>query len=222
MSTDRVTRISFDLYVITDRHQCRGSLLEVVEAAAEAAGGRAAFQLREKDITPENLLSLSREVLEICRRHDCPLLINHHLEIALDSRADGLHLSRRSAESTQARGLVPEGFLLGASVHGVEEATEPGNNAADFLVLGPVFHTPSKEQYGDPIGLQTVRQVKRQTMKPVIAIGGIKAENVGEVYEAGADGVAVISAVMAAKDPGAATANLLEAIDVAQLHAASR
>jgi thiamine-phosphate pyrophosphorylase len=201
-------RLDFDLYVITDRQQSGGRpLLTVVEAALR--GGARAFQLREKDLPPRELYPLAREMRQLTQLYGARLLINDRIDVALAVNADGVHLTTASLPASVARQLLGPDRLIGVSTHNAAEAQAAAEGGADFLVFGPVFFTPSKAPYGEPVGLDALRAVRAAVELPILAIGGIKKANLDQVLAAGADGIAVISAVVAADDPTAATQDLL-------------
>jgi thiamine-phosphate pyrophosphorylase len=207
------------LYLVTDRHQAEGrDLVEVVECAVQ--GGVRAIQLREKDLDTVTQYRLAERLLPTVREAGAALLINDRVDLALGVGAAGVHLTRKSLPPREARALLGPGRLLGISCHSLADVREAAEGGVDFLVLGPVYATPSKAPYGPPIGLTAVREARALTSLPIIAIGGIKAAQVPEVVAAGADGIAVISAVVAAPDPGAAARELLDA--VARAKAAGR
>ncbi|MBI3990252.1 MAG: thiamine phosphate synthase [candidate division NC10 bacterium] len=199
---------NWGLYVITDRKQTQGRPLEeVVEASLR--GGARAFQLREKDLEAKDLYELAGHLMQVTRREGATLLVNDRIDIALALDLDGVHLARRSFPTDVARKLLGVGKLIGASCHSLDEALEAEEGGADFLVLGPIYETPSKLPYGPPLGREIIRRVREKASLPIFAIGGIKPQHVPEVLAAGANGVAVISAVMAAPDPMEATQELL-------------
>src|SRR5215471_352306 len=184
-------RINFRLYVVTDRHEAVGRDLEAIVAAA-AQGARL-----QTALTP----------------YGVPLLINDRLDVALALDAAGVHLAGHSLPTAVARRVLGTGKLLGVSTHSVEEARCAAEDGADFVVFGPVFTTPSKVAYGPPQGLQHLAAVVRQVNLPVVAIGGIDVTNLPQVLQAGAYGVAMIRAVLAASDPYKATQQLRAVLD---------
>jgi thiamine-phosphate pyrophosphorylase len=196
------------LYVVTDRTQSSArSLEEVVRASVR--GGARAFQLREKDLEARELTALAERLLGLIRPAGGLLLINDRIDVTLAVGATGTHLSRRGFPPAVARRLLGPARLLGVSCHSLAEAEEAQEGGADFVLLGPIFFTPSKTPYGPPMGLELLRQVRPRIQLPIFAIGGINAANRGEVLTAGADGVAVISAVMGAADVAAAVKALM-------------
>jgi len=202
---------AWGLYVITDRQQTGGRSLEEVIAGALAGGARA-FQLREKDLPAQELCRLAERLLAQTRPAGVLLLINDRLDVALGVGADGVHLTRRSLPPSAVRPLLRPGMCLGVSCHSLEDAREAASGGADFILLGPIFATPSKAPYSPPAGPALIRRIRPAVACPVLGIGGITAANAGEVLAAGADGVAVISAVMGAPDVAGATAALLAAV----------
>jgi thiamine-phosphate pyrophosphorylase len=200
--------IDFDLYVITDRQQTGGRpLLGVTEAALR--GGVRALQLREKDLPPRDLYLLAQEMRQLTRAYQARLLINDRIDVALAVNADGVHLTTSSLPVGVARRLLGPDRLLGVSTHSLVEAQMAAAGGADFVVFGPVFFTPSKASYGKPVGLETLRLVCAAVALPVLAIGGLKKANLDQAIAAGARGIAVISAIIAAGDPTAAAQDLL-------------
>lgn len=203
MSAPKEDPRTWGLYVITDRTQTLDrSLEEVIDASLH--GGARAFQLREKDLEGRELTALAERLLRLVRPAGGRLLINDRIDVTLAVGAAGTHLSRRGFPPAVARRLLGPARLLGVSCHSVAEAEEAQDGGADFILLGPIFFTPSKASYGPPLGLELFRQVRPRIRLPLFAIGGINAANREEVLAAGADGVAVISAVMTAPDVSAA------------------
>lgn len=202
---------SWGLYVVTDRSLTKGRPLEVVIEAA-LAGGAKAIQLREKDLSTRDLYQLVERLLPIVRGRGASLLINDRVDLTLALPIDGVHLSRTSLPPAEVRALLGPARLIGVSCHSLEEAIEAERGGADFIVVGPLFPTPSKAAYGPPVGITGLSEVRRQVRLPILGIGGITAVNVASVVAAGADGAATISAVMAADDPAYAASSLLQVV----------
>jgi thiamine-phosphate pyrophosphorylase len=193
------------LYLVTDRNGTRGRrLTDVVEAALR--GGVDAVQLREKDLTARELLELAREIRVLCTTHGARLLINDRVDVALAAGADGVHLPVSSFRVADARLLLGRDKMIGASTHNLAEASAAQRDGADFVVFGPIFDTPSKRVFGEPVGLDALRELTRRVHVPVLAIGGVTPATVGQVHDRGAFGVAVISGILGADDPEAAAA----------------
>ncbi|MBI4492138.1 MAG: thiamine phosphate synthase, partial [Chloroflexi bacterium] len=198
------------LYLVTDRRAAREPLAAAVARAVE--GGVHLVQVREKDLSAQELLRLVEEVrLAVAGR--ALVLVNDRLDVALAADADGVHLPGNSLPPPAARRLLGP-RLLGRSVHSAEEAAEVEHQGVDYLLLGTIFPTNSKP--GHPgAGLELVRQTRARCSLPLIAIGGLNADNAASAIEAGADGVATISAILGAADPAAAAARLREAVETA-------
>ena len=218
------------LFLITDRTQTLGRpLLDVVKAALE--GGVGLIQLREKDLSGKELFDLARDMRKLTTVYGAKLLINDRVDIAIVAGADGVHLGQKSIPAADARralsmtGTVPilrhdeslsvnrDSPLIGVSTHSLEEALQAQSDGADFITFGPVYLTPSKAVYGEPVGIDKLRKVAKAVSIPIYALGGIKRDNIGEVLRAGAYGVAMISAITAAADVKDATKSMIEAIN---------
>ena len=203
--------LDFSLYLITDRRQTAGRTLPAVVADA-LRGGLRAVQLREKDLDGCQLFKLAGELREITRKHGARLLINDRVDVALAVGADGVHLGKAGLPVSAARRVLGPGMLIGYSAHSLEEALQVQEDGADFVTLGPVYQTPSKAVYGEPLGLPAVAAAARTLTIPVFALGGVKAGSVDEILGAGIHGVALISAIIAATNPAAETELLLRTI----------
>ncbi len=192
--------IDFNIYLITDRKGTGGrSLTTVVEEALK--GGVKAVQLREKDLSSGELFELAQEMRKLTSRHGAGLFINDRVDICLAVDADGVHLGEKSLPAGVVRKLLGDRKLIGVSCHGPAGAIAAQEEGADFITFGPIFHTPSKAGYGPPLGICSLREVTAQLRVPVFAIGGLNGGNAREAIAAGASGIALISAVIAAEDP---------------------
>ncbi|MDO8747391.1 MAG: thiamine phosphate synthase [Thermodesulfovibrionales bacterium] len=194
------SRVDFRLYLITDRKvlSSQFSLLSSVEAALK--GGVKALQLREKDLGTRELLDMAYRMRELTGKYRAKLFINDRVDIALSVEADGIHLGQKSIPAYAVRRIVKDKFMIGVSAHSIEEAKQAEKGGADFITLGPVYQTPSKLKYGQPLGVDIIRKIKAEISIQVFAIGGIKKDSNKEVLDAGADGVALISGILGAKD----------------------
>jgi thiamine-phosphate pyrophosphorylase len=198
--------LDFRLYLVTDRKQTNGRpLVDVVHAALD--GGVRAVQLREKDLEGGELYQLASILRELTYRYQARLLINDRIDVALATDADGVQLGQTSFPVKIARQLLGPEKLIGVSTHSQEEIEAAAG--ADFIVFGPVYFTASKAAYGAPQGLERLCQAVMQSPVPVIAIGGIKEEQIAEVLAAGAHGIGVITAISTAPDPAHAARELL-------------
>ncbi|MBE3582117.1 MAG: thiamine phosphate synthase [Thermoanaerobacteraceae bacterium] len=205
----------YDLYVVTSSElSCGRQPLEVVRQAL--AGGATVIQLREKNWTARALVEVGREIRKLTREAGAGFIVNDRLDVALAVEADGVHLGQDDLPASIARRLLGPGRILGVSVGSVEEAWDAQAAGADYLGVGPIFATGSKADAGQPVGPELISTLKRVVSIPLVAIGGINRENAAGVVAAGADGVAVISAVVSARDVRAAAAELLSVVEAAK------
>ncbi len=212
MITDRQRLASLlRLMVITDRRAAgdRG-VLDVVRLAL--AGGATAIQLRDKDLTGRDLCRLGDRLADLCRDSGALFIVNDRLDVALACGADGVHLGQDDLPVARARALMGAGHVIGISAPTPEEAQAGERDGADYLGVGAVFATSSKGDAGEPIGPAGLSRVVAACSLPAVAIGGVNASNAALAVTAGAVGVAVIAAVMAAADPQAAAARLLASV----------
>jgi thiamine-phosphate pyrophosphorylase len=201
----------FKLYLVTDRRQTQGRELSfVIEEAL--AGGVNAVQLREKDLDGRELFFLAEKLKALCERYRAELYINDRVDVALAVDAAGVQLGVGSLPVRAARELLGSEKTIGVSTHSMVEAEEAQKSGADFVLFGAVYFTPSKSAYGAPQGLAALKEVVEKISLPVYAIGGVKAENVDRIMEAGARGVALISAVLSAPDPGKSAREILSSL----------
>lgn len=200
------------LYLVTDRHQTNNRPLLTVLNEALQAGVRL-IQLREKDLDTRSLLALAAEVLTLSRSYNGLLLINDRVDVAKALGADGVHLPANSLPIPVTRQILGPKALIGASAHNSQEVLKAEAQGADFIVFGPVYDTPSKRNFGPPLGVRGLEQVRRMCQKPLYAIGGLTPEGVVEVREAGAYGVAVISSILKSPSVSNATRQFLMALN---------
>jgi len=197
---DRSSPGQWRLYVITDEKASRGrSHLQVAEAAI--LGGADVLQLRDKEASSGRLYRVAMQLRKLTRDADIPFIVNDRLDIALAADADGVHVGQSDLPASVVRGIMGPGRILGVSVDTVEEALLAEKDGADYLGVGPVFEARgTKPDAGEPLGLDRIARIRRHCRLPIVAIGGIDAENAGKVRDAGADAAAVISAVGTADD----------------------
>ena len=204
--------LDFRLCVITERWRERGHI-DVAKAAI--AGGAGAIQLRDKELPARELFEIGRQIRDLCRQAGVLFFVNDRPDLALALHADGVHIGQDDLPVAEARRLLDYSgrrLILGASAPTPEEARAAEKQGADYVSVGPVFATATKADAGPAVGLETIGHVKSACYLPVVAIGGISAENARSVIEAGADAVAVISAVTRADDMERATRELAEAV----------
>ena len=199
--------MKLDLYVVTDEGLAGG--LPHSEIARRAVlGGADVIQLRDKTISSREMVQVGREIRKITRKAGALFIVNDRLDIALACGADGIHLGQDDLACETARQLSPADFIIGVSVGSIDEARAAERQGADYVAVSPVFSTGSKADAGPGYGLSTLKDIRAAVHIPVIAIGGIGPANAAEVIEAGADGIAVISAVVSQPDVTAAARRL--------------
>ena len=202
----------YGLYVVTDAALSKGlSHFQIAERAVR--GGANVLQLRDKSLAGRRLLETALKMKKITKKAGALFIVNDRLDVALASGADGVHLGQDDLPLEDAMRLVPKGFILGITVHNVEEAVTAQKDGASYLGLSPIFLTGSKDDAGAACGIQMIKEVKKKVSIPVVGIGGINATNAREVLSAGADGIAVISAVVGQIDVEKAARVLRDLVD---------
>ena len=204
-----VLRRQLRLYLVTDQALTRGRSLEDVVAAA-VAGGVGCVQLREKALATGEFLARAVALKRLLAPVGVPLVINDRIDVALACGADGVHLGQSDLPPEEARRLLPPHVFIGWSVETPEDVRRAASLPVDYLGVSPVFATPTKTDTRPAWGLAGLRQVRAMTALPLVAIGGIHCGNAAEVLRAGADGLAVVSALCAADDPRAAALAMQE------------
>jgi len=177
------------------------------------AGGADTIQLREKGGSTRRMIEVAKRMAAVCRQARVPLIVNDRIDVAIAAKADGVHLGQRDFPIPLARELLGQEKLIGGSAATLEEARICLAEGADYVGFGPVYVTGSKADAGPVSGPTVLKQVVETIPLPVIAIGGITAENIPEVMRAGAHGIAVISAICCQIDPEGATRTLREALE---------
>ncbi|MDR3369458.1 thiamine phosphate synthase [Rhodoferax sp.] len=191
------------LYLVTDQQALRGrTLTDVVLAVVQ--GGATCVQLREKQACTRDFVALACALNDLLTPLGVPLVINDRIDVALASRAQGVHLGQSDMLVEHARHLLPPEVFIGLSVETLEDVTRATNQPVDYLGVSPIYPTPTKTDTAAPWGLDGLRRVRAVTDLPLVAIGGIHLGNATEVLHAGADGLAVVSALCSADDPCAA------------------
>ena len=200
------------LYIIIDTPALKGRA-HVEVAGQVIRGGATTIQLRDKTMSRKELLSIAQELKKLCTEHNVLFIVNDYLDLALAAGADGLHLGQDDLPIKVARKLLPIDRILGCSVTTIEQAVTAASEGADHIAVGSMYPTPSKET-AKVVGLEMLRQVRQKVSLPLVAIGGINKDNAAEVKAAGADSVAVISAVLGAKDPEEEARKLVDRLEV--------
>lgn len=204
--------IDYSLYLVTDRSLSKGrSTAEIVAAAV--AGGVSCIQLREKSCGTREFLNEALALQPLLNSRNIPLIINDRLDIALAIEADGVHLGQSDMPIGMARKIAGDSLIIGISAESVDDALRAEQEGADYIGISPVFSTPTKTDIAPPLGLEGVRQIRALVDIPLVGIGGINLDNAESVLAAGADGIAVVSAIVSAADPAGAAKKLKTLID---------
>jgi thiamine-phosphate pyrophosphorylase len=205
-------KADFGLMLVTDRGLAAGRTLdEIVESAVR--GGVTIIQLREKEAATREFVALGRRLAELLRPRRIPLIVNDRVDVAMAVLADGVHLGTSDMAPVDARSLLGPKAIIGLTVETVDQATAADLLDVDYLGVSPVFATSTKGDASAPWGIGGLWRLRPLTRKPLVAIGGIGPANAARVLEAGADGLAVVSAICAAADPEAAARELRAIVD---------
>lgn len=189
--------------------------VDIAEAAVKA--GVSIIQLRDKNASSRKLFDYAAQLREITKKADVLLIINDRIDIALAVEADGVHLGQDDLTLKEAKRILGNDYIIGISATCFDEAVVAARDGADYIGLGPIYPTPSKDDATDPIGIEGLISVRKVIDIPIVAIGGITADNIVEVVRAGADGIAVISAVASAPNMVEAATELNSKIKSAKL-----
>jgi len=202
---------SWEVYLVTDRaFSRRRSTLEIVRAAVK--GGVSAVQLREKELDIRAFYEEGLKIRDLLHSSGIPLIVNDRIDLALALDADGVHLGQEDMPITIARKILGPDRIVGISVNAPNQIDEESASMANYLAISPVFFTATKSDITQPWGLEGVRKARTMTDLPLVAIGSINKENTREVIAAGADCVAVVTAIVSADDPEQATRELMEQV----------
>jgi thiamine-phosphate pyrophosphorylase len=207
------------LYVILDAGVIQGQIHVVAEQLLSA--GVCLLQYRGKNVAARSMLETSKLLTGMAHKHRATFFVNDRPDVAWLAGADGVHVGQDDLSVNQARSLVGEGRWVGVSTHNHEQFEKAAATSADYIAIGPIFQTSSKANPDPIVGTEMIRQVRRLTPKPIVAIGGIRLENAAEVIEAGADSIAVIRDIVGAADPAKQAEqflNRLEAIKQPGVH----
>jgi thiamine-phosphate pyrophosphorylase len=206
-------RNALRLYLVTDQASLKGrALTDVVRAAVQ--GGVTCVQLREKQANSRDFYAQAVALMELLAPLDIPLIINDRIDMALACGAQGVHLGQSDLPVAAARRLLPPQVFIGWSVETFAQVEHSASLAVDYLGVSPVFATPTKTDTATPWGLEGLARIRAATALPLVAIGGIHSGNAAQLMAAGADSLAVVSAICAAADPRAASQQLRKLIDV--------
>jgi thiamine-phosphate pyrophosphorylase len=205
--------IDLRLYLVTDRGLAGSRSVEEVAAAA-VRGGFTAVQLREKKLSGPDFVEAAFRLQRLLSGAGVPLIINDRVDVALAAGADGIHLGQGDIPPAEARRALGPKAIIGLSLEAMSQLPAAESQDIDYLGVSPVFLTPTKTDAGPGWGLEGLRRLRSATRLPLVAIGGITAANAASVLAAGADGIAVVSAIMSAPDPEAAARELRAIVDL--------
>jgi len=203
------------LYLVTDQGLSKGRTPEYIVAEA-VKGGVTMVQLREKDLSSGEFYELAKLLMSILKPLNIPLIINDRLDIALAVNADGLHIGQSDIPYSVARKILGKDKIIGLSVETIEQAREANNLDVDYIGLSPVFSTNTKLDTNTPLGLSGVQAIAGFTRHKTVAIGGINSSNAESIITSGADGIAVISAIVSQENPKKAAAVLKSIVEKAK------
>ncbi len=196
--------LDYSLYLVTDRNLTNGrDLINVIKEAV--TGGVSVVQLREKDCSSRDFYNIALEVKNFLKTLNIPLIINDRLDIALAVNAQGLHIGQSDIPYQVARRIMGKGAIIGLSVETIQDAIDAEKLDVDYLGISPVFSTNTKLDIAKPLGLEGIKKIKSLSSHKLVGIGGINIDNVEKLFEAGVDGVAVVSAICSADSPEAAS-----------------
>lgn len=207
--------IDYTLYLVTDRGLSRERTTQhIVEAALR--GGVTCVQLREKTCSTREFIDQALSIKDHLKRHNIPLIINDRVDIAQAVNADGVHLGQSDMPIKMAKAILKDSMIIGISAESIKEAVQAEKDGADYIGVGAIYATPTKTDTSSPLGPEGIHEIRKSVKIPLVAIGGLNIKNVGEVIKNGADGVAVVSAIVAANDPEKAARDLIKIIQQAR------
>ena len=211
----KLTNIDYSLYLVTDRDLARGrSTFEIVKAAVD--GGVTVVQLREKHCSTREFIEQALAIKNFLKSRKVPLIINDRLDVAQAVKADGVHLGQTDMPLEMAKDILGDSMLIGISAESIEDAIAAEKGGADYLGVSPIYTTSTKTDTAPPLGLAGLREIRKAVSLSLVGIGGLNKENSAEAIRSGADGVAVVSAIVAADDPKAAAIELKQVITEAR------
>lgn len=211
----KLKEIDYSLYLVTDRGLSRGrTTLDIVKAAVR--GGVTCVQLREKECSTLEFVQQALTIKAFLSSPGIPLIINDRLDVAQAVKADGVHLGQTDMPLDMAKTIVGDTMIIGISAESLEDAVEAEKGGADYLGVSPIYTTPTKTDTAPPLGLEGLRQIRQTVNIPLVGIGGLNSDNSADAIRSGADGVAVVSAIVAADDPETAAGKLKQIISGAR------
>jgi len=209
-------KIGFDLYLIADTGLLQKDLISSVRRSID--GGVKAVQLRGKNLPAREILRIGERLRLLTSEYSVKLFINDRIDVAMILGADGVHLGQNGLPVGIVRKILGDSLIIGVSTHSLKEAKDAERGGADFITFGPIFATPSKVVYGPPVGLRRLVNLTGRIKIPVFAIGGINMDRIQDVMKKGANGVAVISAILNSESVYDAAASMLNELRLCRHH----
>jgi len=209
-------KIGFDLYLIADTGLFQKDIISSVRRSID--GGVKAVQLRGKNLPAREILRIGERLRLLTSEYSVKLFINDRIDVAMILGADGVHLGQNGLPVGIVRKILGDSLIIGVSTHSLKEAKDAERGGADFITFGPIFATPSKVVYGPPVGLRRLVNLTGRIKIPVFAIGGINMDRIQDVMKKGANGVAVISAILNSESVYDAAASMLNELRLCKHH----
>ena len=207
--------VDLSVYLVLDPDLCGGAQGMTDTTRAAVQNGATCVQLRAPHWKKRQLVEIGRALMQVLAGTNVPLIVNDHADVCLAVNADGLHVGQQDLSPEDARAIIGPDKVLGLSISNAEQLAAVDTSLVDHLGIGPIFLTQTKTDTAAALGLDGFEALARHKPCPVVAIGSVKVPIVGELIRAGADGVAVVSAICGQKDPGAATRTLMDAVRAA-------
>jgi thiamine-phosphate diphosphorylase len=213
--------VDYSLYLVTDRNLSKGRPnLSIVESAVK--GGVSCVQLREKNCSTFEFIEQALLLKKFLSDQNIMLIINDNLEVAQAVDADGIHLGQKDTPLSMAKKIIGDSMIIGISAEYLNDAVRAEKEGADYIGVGPIYSTATKTDTGSPIGLDGLIKIRKTVKIPIVAIGGVNHTNAGAVIKSGADGIAVVSAIVSAKNPEKAAGELKKIIIEAKRYESQR
>jgi thiamine-phosphate pyrophosphorylase len=210
----KLQQLDYSLYLVTDRGLAKGrSTLDIIRSAVQ--GGVTCVQVREKECSTLDFIEQAQSIKEYLQSRGVPLIINDRVDVALAVEADGVHLGQTDMPLDMAKKIIGDSMIIGISAESLADAIAAEKGGADYLGVSPIYATPTKTDTAPPLGLEGLRAIRQKVNLPLVGIGGLNRDNAAAVIRHGGDGVAVVSAIVAADDPMQAAGDLKQIIDEA-------
>lgn len=211
----KIKNIDYTLYLVTDKRLSRGrSNLKIVQSAVR--GGVTCVQLREKTCSTRELIEEATAIRDFLKKQNVPFIINDRIDVAQAVQADGVHLGQSDMPLIMARNILKNTMIIGISAESLQDAIDAEKGGADYVGVSPIYATPTKTNTRAPLGLEGLRKIRKSVKIPLVGIGGLNKDTCIDVIKNGADGIAVVSAIVSADNPEEAARELREIIRLAR------